>query len=165
MEKVVVKISLFQSSVAIIQKPSHQFSPYISGLVSIYWQHWSKLQIECLVKVNINLQIYVLILVSNSIFHFSLSCLEKNYNSRLKVSKKWLSIILKFSLISSQNLPLRAVFYRFYDAICRHCESAVVLSVVSCQKRKDFTGLLSLSCLTLKIFNLVSCLAVAQVLT
>ena len=30
-------------------------------------------------------------------------------------------------MISAQYLPLRAVFYRFYDVICRHCESVVLL--------------------------------------
>ena len=145
MEKVVVRITLFQSSIAIVQKPSHRFSPYISGLVSIEWQHWPKLQSGCLVKVNVNLQIHVLIFINNSIFHFRLSCLGKNYDLGLKVAKKLLSIIFKFSMISAQYLPLRVGFYRFYDLICRHCESIVVLSVVNCQKRKGFTGLLSLS--------------------
>ena len=53
--------------------------------------------------------------------------LEKNYALHLKVAKKLLSIIFKFSMISAQYLPLKAVFYRFYDVICRHCESIVVL--------------------------------------
>ena len=127
MEKVVITISLFQSSVAIVQKPSHRFAPYISGLVSISLQHQPKWQSECLVKVNINLQIHVLVFISNSIFHFRLSCLDKNYDLCLKVSKKLLSIIFKFSMISVQYLPLRAIFYQFYDVICRHCESIVVL--------------------------------------
>ena len=30
---------------------------------------------------------YVLVFISNSIFHFSLSCLEKNYDLSLKVAK------------------------------------------------------------------------------
>ena len=53
--------------------------------------------------------------------------LEKNYDLRLKVAKKMLSIIFKLSMISAQYLPLKTVFYRFYDVICRHCESIVVL--------------------------------------
>ena len=40
---------------------------------------------------------------------------------------KMLSIIFKFSMISAQYLPLKAVFYRFYDVICRHCASIFVL--------------------------------------
>ena len=52
--------------------------------------------------------------------------LEKNYDLRLKVAKKLLSIIFKFSMISAQYLPLKAVFHRFYDVICRHCKSIVV---------------------------------------
>ena len=42
-------------------------------------------------------------------------------------ASKMLSIIFKFSMISAQYLPLKAVFYRFYDVICRHCASVVVL--------------------------------------
>ena len=53
--------------------------------------------------------------------------LEKNYDLRLKVAKKLLSIIFKFSMISAQYLPLKAVFYRFYDVICRDCASIFVL--------------------------------------
>ena len=53
--------------------------------------------------------------------------LEKNYDLRLKCSKKLLSIIFKFSMISAQYVPMKAVFYRFCDVICRHCESVVVL--------------------------------------
>ena len=126
MEKVVVRISLFQSSVTIIQKPSHRFAPYISRLVSIQWQHWYKSESGCLVKVNINLQIHLLVFINISIFHFSVSCLEKNYGFCLKVAKALLSMIFKCSMISAQNLPLKAVFYRFYDVICRHCDSIVV---------------------------------------
>ena len=80
-----------------------------------------------LVKVNIYLSIHVLVFASNSIFYFILSCLEKNYDLRLKDTKKLLSIIFQFSLISGQYLPLKAVFYRFCDVSCRHCESIVVL--------------------------------------
>ena len=127
MEKVVVRISLFQSSVTIIQKPSHRFAPYISRLVSIQWQYWYKSESGCLVKVNINLQIHLLVFINISIFHFSVSCLEKNYGFCLKVAKALLSMIFKCSMISAQNLPLKAVFYRFYDVICRHCESIVLL--------------------------------------
>ena len=68
-----------------------------------------------------------MVFISNSIFHFCLSCLEKNYDLCLKVAKKLLSIIFKFSIISVQYLSLREVFYRSYDFICRHCESIVVL--------------------------------------
>ena len=67
------------------------------------------------------------VFIGNSIFHFSLSCLEKNYDLRFKVAKKLLIIIFKISMISAQYLPLKAVFYQFYDVICRHCESIVVL--------------------------------------
>ena len=86
----------------------------------------------CLVKVNINLYIHVLVFIRNSIFHSSLSCLEKNYDLPLKVAKKLLIIIFKFSRISAQYLSIPvssilAVFYRFYDVICRHCESIAVL--------------------------------------
>ena len=80
-----------------------------------------------MVKININPQIHIFLFISNSIFHFSLSCLEKTYDLGFKVAKKLLSIIFKFSMILAQCLPLRAVFYRFYDVICRHCESIVVL--------------------------------------
>ena len=38
-----------------------------------------------------------------------------------------LSMLFKFSMISAQNFPLRAVFYQFYDVICRHCEPVVLL--------------------------------------
>ena len=40
---------------------------------------------------------------------------------------KMLSIIFKFSMISAQYLPLKAIFYRFYDVICRHCTDTVVV--------------------------------------
>ena len=30
-------------------------------------------------------------------------------------------------MISTQNFPLMAVFYRSYDVVCRHCESIVLL--------------------------------------
>ena len=53
--------------------------------------------------------------------------LEKNYDLHLKGSKKLLSIIFEFSMISAQYVPLKAVFYQFCDVICRHCESVVVL--------------------------------------
>ena len=67
------------------------------------------------------------VFIGNSIFHFSLSCLEKNYDLRFKVAKKLLSIMFKLSMILAQYLSLKAVFYRFYDVICRHCESVVAL--------------------------------------
>ena len=66
--------------------------------------------------------------INNSIFYFSLSCLGKNYDLSLKVAKKLLSIIFKFSMISAQYLPLKAVFYRFYGVICRHCASRLDLA-------------------------------------
>ena len=64
-------------------------------------------------KVNVNLYIHVFVFISNSIFHFSLSCLVQNYDFSLKVAKTFLSIIFKFSLISVWYLPLRAAFYRY----------------------------------------------------
>ena len=76
--------------------------------------------------------------LSNFMFHFSLSCFDKNNDLLLKFAKALLSIIFKFSMISVQYLLLRADFYRFYDVICRHCEFTVVnllgiyLSVVIC---------------------------------
>ena len=88
---------------------------------------WPELQSGCWVKVNINLQINVFVFISNSISHFTLSCLEKNYDLGLKVGNIFLSIIFKFSMVSAQYLPLRAVFYWFYEVICRHCESIVLL--------------------------------------
>ena len=51
----------------------------------------------------------------------------KNYDLCFKVAKKFFNQIFKFSLISAQYLPLRAVFYQFYDLIYRHCESIVLL--------------------------------------
>ena len=53
--------------------------------------------------------------------------LEKNCDLRLKVAKKLLNIIFKFSMITAQHLPLKSVFYQFYDVIFRHSESIVVL--------------------------------------
>ena len=55
--------------------------------------------------------------ICNSIFLFSFSCLRQNYDFWLKVSKKLLSLIFKFNMISAWYLPLRAVFYWFYDTI------------------------------------------------
>ena len=111
------------------------------------------------------LQINILVFISISIFHSSLSCLEKDYDLRHKSAKKKLSIILKLSMISAQCFPQRAVFYRFRNVICRNCKSVFYLSVVIFQKRKNFRGLSRRSCLTFKIVNLASCLAVASVWT
>ena len=93
----------------------------------MWWQHWPKSQSWCLAKVNINLKIHVLFFISNSIFHFGLSCLEKNCDLGLNIAKKLLSIIFKFNMISAQYLPLKAVFYRFSEVICRHRESIFLL--------------------------------------
>ena len=90
---------------------------------------------------------------------------EKNYDLRLNVAKTLLSIIFKFSLISAQYLSLKAVFIDFMTSFVDIVNLLLYLSVVSCQKRKYFTSLLSLSCLTFKISSLTSCLAVAKVLT
>ena len=73
------------------------------------------------------LQINIFVVINNSIFHSSLSCLEKNYDLRHKTAKKQLSIILKLSMISVQCFPQRAVFYRFYNVICRNCKSVLLL--------------------------------------
>ena len=159
MEKVVLGLAYFSPVLPLYTKPSHQFAPYISGLVSIQWYHWPRLQGGCLVKANINLQIDVLIFISNSIFHFSLSCFEKNYDLRLKVAKKLLSTIFKFHMISAQ------FFIDFMTSFVDIVNLLLYLSIVNCQKRKNFTGVLSRSCLTFKIFSLSSCLAIAQVLT
>ena len=43
---------------------------------------------------------------------------EKN-----NIWKRWWLGLAYFS----QYLPLKAIFYRFYEVICRHCESIVVL--------------------------------------
>ena len=74
--------------------------------------------------------------MQNSIFHFSLSCLDKNYDLGLKVAKKLLSILFKFSMISAQYLPMRAVFCRFYVVTCRHCESIVELNCCQLLEKK-----------------------------
>ena len=73
------------------------------------------------------LQINILVFISISIFHSSLSCLEKDYDLRHKSAKKKLSIILKLSMISAQCFPQRAVFYRFRNVICRNCKSVLLL--------------------------------------
>ena len=62
----------------------------------------------------------VFVLISKSIFYFTISCLGQYYNFSLKVARKLPSVIFKFSMISAWHLPLRAVFYWFYDFICRH---------------------------------------------
>ena len=64
-----------------------------------------------------------MVFIGNSIFHFSLSCLEKKYDLRLKFAKH----NIHKSMISAQYFPLKAVFYRFYDVIYRHRESVFVL--------------------------------------
>ena len=74
----------------------------------------------------LHLQIHVLVFIRSSIFHFSLSCLGKNYNLSLEVSKKLLITIYKFSTISVQY-AIEGIFYRFYYVIARHCESILLL--------------------------------------
>ena len=69
------------------------------------------------------LQINIFVFTSTSIFHSSLSCLQKDYDLRHKTSKKKLSIILILSMISAQCFPQRAVFYRFCKVICSNCKS------------------------------------------
>ena len=90
--------------------------------------------------------------MQNSIFHFSLSCLDKNYDLGLKVAKKLLSILFKFSMISAQHLPMRAVFYRFYVVICRHCESIVVLKCCQFLEEKRLHRFIKLQLLNFQNF-------------
>ena len=92
-----------------------------------------------------------MVFISNSIFRFSLSCFDKNYDLRLKVAKKLLSIILKFSMTSAQYVPLKAVSIDFMTLFVDIVSLLLYLSVANCWNRKDFTGLLSLSCLTLEV--------------
>ena len=63
-------------------------------------------------------RVQVFVFMSNP--YFSLTWLRQNYDFSLKVAKKLLSVIFKFNMISASHFPLRAVFYRFYDVICRH---------------------------------------------
>ena len=90
--------------------------------------------------------------MQNSIFHFSLICLDKNYDLGLKVAKKLLSILFKFSMISAQHLPMRAVFYRFYVVICRHCESIVVLKCCQFLEEKRLHRFIKLQLLNFQNF-------------
>ena len=53
-------------------------------------------------------------------FSFQPQLLRANYDSSFKVAKKLLTVIFKLNMISTWHLPLKAVFYRFYDVICRH---------------------------------------------
>ena len=53
-------------------------------------------------------------------FSFQPQLLRANYDSSFKVAKKLLTAIFKLNMISTWHLPLKAVFYRFYDVICRH---------------------------------------------
>ena len=99
---------------------------------------------------------YMFFFISNSTFHLCLISLQKNYDLSLKVVKKVLSITFKFSMISAQYVPLKAFFIDFMSFV-NIVKLLFCLSGVICQKRKYFTGLLSLSCLTFQIFSLASC--------
>ena len=99
---------------------------------------------------------YMFFFISNSTFHLCLSSLQKNYDLSLKVVKKVLSITFKFSMISAQYVPLKAFFIDFMSFV-NIVKLLFCLSGVICQKRKYFTGLLSLSCVTFQIFSLASC--------
>ena len=99
---------------------------------------------------------YMFFFISNSTFHLCLSSLQKNYDLSLKVVKKVLSITFKFSMISAQYVSLKAFFIDFMSFV-NIVKLLFCLSGVICQKRKYFTGLLSLSFLTFQIFSLASC--------
>ena len=59
----------------------------------------------------VNWQVWdIFISISNSIFHFSISCLGQDINYSLKVAKIWLGEIFKFSNILVWYLPLGATF-------------------------------------------------------
>ena len=58
--------------------------------------------------------------------------LEKNYDACLKVAKKLLSIIFKFSMISAQYLLLRAVFIDFMTSFVDIVNLLLYLSVANC---------------------------------
>ena len=66
------------------------------------------------------------------ISYFSLSCLEKNYDLSLKVTKNLLSIIFKFTMISAQYLLLSAFFIDFMASFVDIVNLLFYLSVVTC---------------------------------
>ena len=70
--------------------------------------------------------------MSNSIFHFSLGCLEKNYDLRLTVAKRLLSIIFNFSMISAQYFPLRQFVIDFVTSFVEIVNLWLYLNVVNC---------------------------------
>ena len=74
----------------------------------------------------------------NSIFHFNLSCLEKNYDLILKAAKKLQSIIFKFSIIFSSVLAIEGIIYRFYNIIFTHRESVAQLKGWCLLEKKKF---------------------------
>ena len=65
-----------------------------------------------------------------------------------------LSIIFKFSMTSAQYLLLRAVFYRFYDVIFRHCESIVLLERCYLLEKKRLHRLIKPPLLNFQYFQL-----------
>ena len=72
------------------------------------------------------------VFISKSIFHFSLSCLGKNYGLSLRVAKKLLSMIVKSSMISAQYLPMRAIFIDLMMSFVDIVNLLFYLSVVMC---------------------------------
>ena len=64
-------------------------------------------------------------------------------------------------MISAQYLSLSAVFINYITSFVDILNLVFYVSVVICQEKKDFTGLLSLSYLTFQIFWLAIVIAVA----
>ena len=57
--------------------------------------------------------------ITNSIFHFSLSCQGQNYDFCLAVAKKLLSVKFESNMISAWHLKLKAFFFQLSDFVCR----------------------------------------------
>ena len=75
---------------------------------------------------------YMFFFISNSTFHLCLISLQKNYDLSLKVVKKVLSIIFKFSMISAQYVPLKAFFIDFMMSFVNIVKLLFCLSGVIC---------------------------------
>ena len=85
-------------------------------LETLFYFFSCKKALGCKHSIHVNIyffckQLHVFVFISNSILHFSLSCLQQNYDFCLKVAKKLLSATVKFSKISAWHLPLKGVYF------------------------------------------------------